>query len=456
PQDTAERKAIQKIKELYNVDSEILIAYEVPDTSDPQVMAWVRELTRALRHDGQTPEDSDSPLIQEIQSLSTVSIMRLDQNGQPEQIKLESVHGAAQKEALRDWALFRKALYSEDFRYGAIIIRPRLNLSSAQHHKLYQNVQDTLRGFEGKGLRFFLSGEAVIQSAVGDYILRDLLRLIPLLGLIVCAILYGYFRRISALLIILFPVVFSLLLTIGLMGWLGAKFTFIHASIPVIIMALGSADSIHTLNHFRQKDRRLPLLQRMLASQRELLLPITLTSITTSIGFLSFAGSIMLPIRSFGIFSAVGIGLAWLSSLFIAPILLPLYSPRHKVAQAQSRFRVARRAWDFTCLLLRHRRLSSLLLLLCSAGLLLSSPHVPINNDTISYFHPNSPIVRASNIINDKLSGIYSLDINIEAGESGRGLTEPVVLQYMDALAAYLHEQNPDLLGRSIGLQDFV
>ena len=422
------------------------------------------------------PDDSvATALIQNIRTLSSESIMVATESGElgqldvGEQVLQGKLTSAAAEQSLRDWALYDGIFYNDDFSYGALIIEPRLNLSSAEKRRLYQKIIGVLDA-TAKDLRFFLCGEAVIQSAMGEYILSDLLRSLPFLGVIICAILYWYFRRFWALFIILFPVVFSLLTTLGIMGWLGIPFTFIHASMPVIIMALGSADSIHTLSHFAQRKRapndksedKRQLFDSILSIQRELQLPITLTSITTGIGFLSFSTSVMLPIRSFGIFSAVGIGIAWMSSLFITPLLLPLYRRPQKFERtAQQASRKTGQTgctaviWKLTCALLRHPYLSRLGLVLFCGALVSSIPFLPVNNDTLAYFRSSAPIVQASQIVNRELGGIYSIHISIGSQESG-GMSERLILNYMDDLAAYVQERNPEAVNKTIGFQDLA
>ncbi|MEM9423725.1 MAG: MMPL family transporter [Spirochaetota bacterium] len=303
PQNTLERKASQLIQERYGIDAEMIVVYRVDEQTgnagSPEVLGMVRQLVEQLQENnreensgGAALSDLDefddfaafgafaeeASLIQDMEALSTLSIMRSDGRGGLEEIELASLSGsAAIRQALRDWQLYDQSIYSDDFRYGAIIIQPRPDLTARQQRKLYQNILATLESFSGQGLQFFLSGEAAMQNVVGAYIFEDLLRLLPLLGLIICAVLYAYFRHWTALLIILFPVLFALLGTIGLMGWLGVKFTFIHASIPVIIMALGSADAIHTLSHFSTHSSNTTMLERIRATQRKLFLPVTLT-----------------------------------------------------------------------------------------------------------------------------------------------------------------------------------
>ncbi len=57
--------------------------------------------------------------------------------------------------------------------------------------------------------------------------------------------------------------------------------------------------------------------------------PVTLTTITTVAGFLALsASSVMPPISAFGLFGALGVGLAWLYSMTLLPALLTVWPTR--------------------------------------------------------------------------------------------------------------------------------
>ena len=534
PRNTAERRASQQVEKLYGIDSEIIIAYRPEQkVSSPQGIRAVRALRQELLSlqlddsreivdstdenaqenaegdllggleneegdllGGLESEKSDllggldeenkksdlgeaevtTALIQNIRTLGSESIIVATETGELEQLDVGEqvlqgkLSSATAEQSLSEWGLYDEIFYNDDFTYGALVIEPRLGLSSTEKRQLYQKIITILEAAQQKpdtkDMRFFLCGEAVIQSAMGEYIFSDLLRSLPFLGIIICAILYWYFRRFWALFIILFPVVFSLLTTLGIMGWLGIPFTFIHASMPVIIMALGSADSIHTLSHFAQrKQGKQSLFDSILSIQKELLLPITLTSITTGIGFLSFSTSVMLPIRSFGIFSAIGIGIACISSLFITPLLLPLYRrpKRFELAAQEQTLQDAQTKqtgltawiWKLTCALLRHPYLSRVGLVLFCGALVSSIPFLPVNNDTLAYFRGSAPIVQASKVVNREMGGIYSIHVSIQSPESG-GMSEPKILNYMDDLATYVENRNPESVNKTIGFQDLA
>ena len=289
PRNTAERRASQQVEKLYGIDSEIIIAYRPEQkVSSPQGIRAVRALRQELLSlqlddsretvdstDENTQEDAEgdllgsleseksdllggldeenkesslgeaevtTALIQNIRTLGSEIIIVATETGELEQLDVGEqvlqgkLSSTTAEQNLREWGLYDEIFYNDNFTYGALVIEPRLGLSSTEKRQLYQKIVAIIEAAQQKpdtkDMRFFLCGEAVIQSAMGEYIFSDLLRSLPFLGIIICAILYWYFRRFWALFIILFPVVFSLLTTLGIMGWLGIPFTFIHASMP--------------------------------------------------------------------------------------------------------------------------------------------------------------------------------------------------------------------------------
>ena len=51
-------------------------------------------------------------------------------------------------------------------------------------------------------------------------------------------------------------------------------------------------------------------------------MPVTVTSLTTVVGFLSLALSDVIPVRQVGLLAALGILLAWIGNFMIVPVLL--------------------------------------------------------------------------------------------------------------------------------------
>ena len=110
------------------------------------------------------------------------------------------------------------------------------------------------------------------------------------------------------------------------MGLFGYKMSMISNNIPIILLAVGSAYTIHVLNRINQmKDanRRKALLKALIY----IFIPVILAAITTAIGFMSFIfGAYLEMIRDFGIFTSLGTIFAAGLSLFFIPALIAALS----------------------------------------------------------------------------------------------------------------------------------
>ena len=118
----------------------------------------------------------------------------------------------------------------------------------------------------------------------------------------------------------------SVIWTLGIMVMFGYEITMISNIMPIILLAVGSAYTIHVLNRINQcieKDRK-KALQTALAF---IITPVILAAVTTIIGFVSFVfGAYLTLIRDFGIFTALGVFFALLLSVFFVPALISAFS----------------------------------------------------------------------------------------------------------------------------------
>ena len=96
---------------------------------------------------------------------------------------------------------------------------------------------------------------------------------------------------------------------------------------PVILMAIGCAYGIHILNRYQEeatadpaRGKKTIVLQTMLTIWP----PVVMSSLTTAVGFASLATSSLTVIRSFGIFTGLGILCALIFSLTFIPAGLML------------------------------------------------------------------------------------------------------------------------------------
>ena len=112
------------------------------------------------------------------------------------------------------------------------------------------------------------------------------------------------------------------------MGWAGVPIALVTTILPVVLMALCITDEIHLLERIMGRWDEPTMRARIEAAIDDVGRPIVLTSLTTSLGFLSFTGTSIAPLREFGVFAAFGIMVAMVLTFSLIPALLILLPER--------------------------------------------------------------------------------------------------------------------------------
>lgn len=175
-------------------------------------------------------------------------------------------------------------------------------------------------------------GAPVAEALLGRHVLADLKGLLPAALALMGLVFLLAFRRGAAALLPLAEIGVVLAAVFGLMGWLGVPVYLTTAVLPVILTAVGVADEIHVFRRYLDlgpSPRMNGADHRRLvgAVLDEMVPPIVATSTTTAVAFLSFALSPIAPVRTFGLFTALGVALSMVCSLAVVPALMVLLGP---------------------------------------------------------------------------------------------------------------------------------
>ncbi len=292
-----------------------------------------------------------------------------------------------------------------------------------------------------------VAGVAAMNARLGAMVDGDTRIFVPAAVLTVFLILVIALRRWTALAGPLFVVIASAVVGIGAMGWLDARYYLITTALPVIIMAIAVADSLHVTSYY-MRARRLDASINAATAARIAIgktwLPVTLTTVTTIAGFIGLSfGAAMKPISEFGLFAAVGSGAAWVFSLTALPAILILTNLRPSTAHkfdnqggggreggASSVERIVLQAASVAS---RRPVAISLALLATLIGLGTSAREASFDYERKRYFLNSDPVRIADARINAELGGVNFLDVVISTEESA-GLMTPGALQAIAAL----------------------
>jgi uncharacterized protein len=269
-----------------------------------------------------------------------------------------------------------------------------------------------------------ITGPAAAEAVLGEVVLADLSRLVPLMVAAVALLLWLSLRSPGGVLIPLAQILATLVWTFGLMGWAGVPVTLVTTILPVLLMALSMTDEVHLLVRVQSRlrempaggDPRLRLRQATAESFAGLSSPLILTSLTTAAGFFSFVASSMAPLRDLGWFAGLGLLLAMAFTFSLVPALMmllpPGWSERRRPVRAAAESGLP--AWE-RFLARRSRGLAlaaALLVLAALPGLF----RLRIQDSWIDNFDPRSPLVTAERDFNRSLWGTYRFDVVFEEG----------------------------------------
>jgi hypothetical protein len=287
------------------------------------------------------------------------------------------------------------------------------------------------------GLPFYL-------MEISDTIVRDLKALTPLVSLFIIITLYLSFRSLTGVVLPLLSVLISSIWTLGTMSLFGIPLTIISNTIPVILVAVGSAYSIHLINKYYEIKSEGSLIERAEKTLFSVGLPILLTAVTTIAGFISFIfGSYLTMIQQFGVFSALGVFFALVTSTTLVPVLLSLVKTKPLLKRKDqptvySNFITRFSSWIYT-----NKLLITIIGLLIMAISIAGIPRIQRKVDVLDYFKPESSIrLTEEKIMKGKFGGSIPIQILVN-GE----IQDPAVLIEMkkvqDFLATLPNVNNP-------------
>lgn len=374
------------------------------------------------------------------------------------------------KEKLLDWDLYRRALVSDDFSSTQVVVALDVGTDDAGSPATiagYGKIRDLAESAGFGAANIYLAGLPVISAEVNEATKKDLIFLVPLVVVVVVAVLFLSFKRLSSVLIPLLTVAISAIWAIGAMPLLGVKLSILSTVLPVILVAVGSAYGIHVVSHHYDEAAKLKEMdaeehRRLVFSvMRRIGWPVFLAALTTFVGFVSFCFTSVVPIFEFGIFSSFGVAAAFLTSMTLIPALFIIRGPEKARPKSWGR-RVehgtedplSEAIADTLCLVARKRRTAmatgAAVILLSLAGL----SRLVIDNVLVEYFKPATQVARSDAFVREKFGGSKMVNVVVEGPNPGDVLS-PEVLGAMDGLAKYLAEQVPEV-GKTTAFTDMV
>ncbi|MFO7844250.1 MAG: MMPL family transporter [Bacteroidales bacterium] len=296
---------------------------------------------------------------------------------------------------------------------------------------------------EGMNLpeKLYFGGFPMMMNDANDVIVADILWLIPSIIVIISLILLFSFKSVKGVIFPLLTSGLSVIWTLGIMSVAGYELTIISNIIPVILLAVGSAYSIHVLNSINNtlhKDRQ----QAIIKAVAYISIPVILSAITTAMGFASFIlGAYLLLIKDFGLFTAIGTLIALILSLFFMPAVISAFSMHSKnIIKTNTDSRTVFYHKIFNSLIgaiIKHPKYILFSWLLILMIFIVGISRIETSVNIVEYFKKDNPTRLAEDILQEKFGGSSPIFV-IFKGD----MQSPEVLQMMMKTQQFM-ETNP-------------
>ena len=198
-------------------------------------------------------------------------------------------------------------LLSNDQKTFLITIQQNINGDTNQRNNIIEKVRASL-DLSRYLSHYKLAGDMQLNQQLNESSIDNLKLLTPMILSIVLFLLLWFYRRWQEPVIIMSNCFIALLVSLNMNLVLGYEISAISLSLPIVMVVIATADSIFILNHWRVLYDLEPK-RRLIACLKHLWLPCFYVSITTAIGFGSFAFSEILPLHQYGVLSLITITL---------------------------------------------------------------------------------------------------------------------------------------------------
>lgn len=317
-----------------------------------------------------------------------------------------------------------------------VLLTAEPGLSKLRCDTLLADVKEALRRHGLADAR--LAGRIVGQDHYIRTMVRETVTFLALSISLLALFLWVGFRSRAGVIVPITVVGLSILWQVGLMTALGKPLGILTMLLPTILFVVGMSDVVHILECYLDEIRRGT--EQRLALARTLYetgLPTFLTAVTSAIGFSTLGTASIPPLREFGLFTAIGVFVAYFLSFLLLPAILLLTDARRLLPTTS-----APSPWDgrlpgmFRWTLRRRHAILAAFALITLAGTW-GAGRIRVNNFLLEDLPDNDPMKSGFLWFERVFGGVRPFEMEITAVRPGSTVLQPDILRQIEDVQAY-------------------
>lgn len=321
-----------------------------------------------------------------------------------------------------------------------IYIKTKDDLKKRQSDSLASNIEKVLSRFNFENIHYV--GRIFAQQVYLNNLQKEFGLFLGLSFLVVILFLWFSFRSIYGIIVPVSIVLISIIWTLGVMSLVGKTLDIMTVMLPTMIFIAGMSDVVHFFSKYfeelakgTKKEKIYPLILK------EVGFPTLLTLITTVVGFLSLLFSSIRPIRDFGIYTSVGVIIAFILSYSLLPALLYFFTPKKLVSVHTHNNRTYRTMRSGLFWIFRNQKT---ILLITAVTIILSIigiSKIKVNNILLEDLSDKVKIKQDFNFFDANYSGVRPLEIKVTVLDTNKNVWDYEVIKEIDKVDEFIKKE---------------
>lgn len=288
-----------------------------------------------------------------------------------------------------------------------------------------------------KGLSIKLTGNPSVTNAFRESTNKDLKVLLPMLLFLVSLFLFLMFGNYKVIIVSFMAIFITIATMLGFVSYIGIKFHNMTSITPSFILAIGLADAIHIFSSYFKFLEKFDVKEAMKMSLEKNFKPTIITTITTSLGFLSFVNTDIRNIGDLGVTTAIGTLLAWVFTyILIAPTAI-LFVKKNKKKIKVNNLIDFNKYFDT---LIKFRKYIYSFSLIIFFFCFYFMTKVSVNSDPLKYFGDSFSLKKNIDFVEENVGGAFSLELSVDSKQND-GITKADFLLKVDNFSKWINRE---------------
>jgi len=334
---------------------------------------------------------------------------------------------------------FVGSFFASDGRSLCLVLQTKEKMAKKPSDVLLSRIESATASFGFN--RVHMAGKINAQYVYLKRMQKEIVFFLTAAVILVILLLAVTFQSVWNVLFPITVVLLSVIWQLGIMHLAGKRIDILTTLLPTILFVVGISNVIHIISKYIEELRAGQSKQNAIRiTMKEVGLAASLTSVTTALGFVSLVTSHIIPIREFGLYTALGVLIAFLLTLTVGPSVLVLFPPP-RITKRKTNDRIWRnllyRQLTWT---LRHPWLVTgimvIVTLIASAGIF----RLKVNSYLLEDLRPHEPLRQEFTWFETNYSGSRPFEMVITISDTTKNIFTYEAAKQVEILEAGIHK----------------